>query len=726
MSWQWTGYAILDRPDRFGRVAAWGWSRDWLAMPDTAERQYAITDPRYMPVWRSTAGQIEWLEPLAALAPRGYIERRDMALEEWEVQGEWQLSERTAALGDAQWLRLVQPGTPASAVSASPMISDGEACWILILDRPEDGSEQEGVERWLRVGLRWEGTPAAGLMLHVPLASEIAAGAGSRDPMLLGVVDGQTDPTIIARWDNGPRGGVSGAAGEQIAIRWSSIADGTLIEFGGEQWFVRRMWQDASGYWHESVVPAGASCYCTISLHEVVGVVWAGQLRYPARVELKPDRWLSVPSNWACNEGLRSLGWYVRGRGQCGAQISVETEPLVGGMAHRPRVVLVSAGTSRAAACSVATWNNPEWDEGGSEEISTQDNPSCRLVEAAGSVGEAFRDGQAQLVVRKEAGAEPPQLWPSTFVQIWLREPTQTLPVEEGEEPEEPQEHCVFTGWAQVAEETTGTSGTTYRLEASDGWERLERSSALSLARLAGWPVQDAYQHILELAGFPPERIYLDDVGSEDLPLGPLGSRELLAFQPDARLSDVLDGLDRASGYRTMISPSGMVQVVRDEPPEPGSYDVELVPDPEGGGRIIESVLAERVGGEFVNRLAVLVGGGEHPATHMKADWDSIRDPDALSFVGTTLDEVLIATEAEDAEMVAEREWDRLRGDLLVATIDLINWAPIWPRMRVLVNVPNVGVPEGTICRVRRMSWRLTSEWIFRQTLELVAEELPE
>mgnify|MGYP001161911966 CR=1 FL=1 len=728
MSWQWTAYAKLDRPDRNGRLVAWGWSRDWLALPDTGERSFAASDPRYMPVWRATGGEVEWLEPLQALGPRGYTTLASMALGEWNLvpEADWALSEQTAALGDAQWLRLVRPSATAVAISTTELIADGEAGWVLILDRPEDGSEEAGVERWLRVGLGWSSGEGGWLALHLPLASEIAAGPALRDPVLMGMAAGEENWHIIARWENGPRASVTGAAGEQIAIRWSSIHGGTLIEFGGEQWFVRRQWADGYGHWREAVVPAGAACRCLISLSNLAGTIWAGQVRYPEEVVLTPERWLRVPSGWACDGGLSASGWYAYGQGTCGAAVSVETEAGTGGTLHRPRVVLTSGGTSRGAALSVATWNNPQWDDGVSEEVTTEGNASCRLIEASGSVGETFRDGDARLVVRTEPGAGPLELWPSTWVQVWLREATQVLPLEEPQEAPESAEHCLFTGWATVSEETTGAAGTVFTLHGTAGWSRLERTCGLYLARLAGWPVADAYMHVLQRAGFPPELIDTSDVGSEYLPLGPVGSRELLAFNPDVRLSEVVEALDRASGYRTMIGPDGVVKVVLDDEPEPGDYDVELVGAPEGGGRVVESVIVERVGGEFINRLAVLVGGGERPGAHMVADWDSISDPESEAFVGTTLDDVIVAAEAEDAQMVAEREWANVRGAVLVATVDLVNWPPIWPRTRVLVNIAGIGIPEGAICRVRRMAWHLSTEWVLRQTLELVVEEWPE
>jgi len=727
--------AILDRPDRIGRVTAWGAGRDWKAIADTEEQKFATGDPRYRSLWRVTGGRLEWLEPLEALAPRGRVVWADQDPEDWTLtpdEGEWAGSEVTALLGNVSWLQLSAPQEEAVAQHAAAVIADGQALFGVRLDAkaaPAEGEEEvegEALPRSVAVGLGYGSTPGVWLAVWVPIGGGEEDGE-DREVEFRARVQGE-DWVTVARWEGGPSPSSSGQEAKSLRVDWSTVGDGTLITLEGRQWYVARDWQDAGGTVRRSAIPAGTDAWPAVALVNLAGCVNVAQVRYPLTLAMRPERWTywPAPYNLAGTPGYQAR--IIPGPVDTGVSVAFEGTAVPGGRFERPVVTFTAPdggggyATGRAHFLAVQGYRNPTFVEGESEPVYTRDNAACHLVEASGSVSESYRDARCSLVLRAEPGETFPALWPSTWVQVLL-----TPRWEESEEEEEPDPVKLFVGWGAPAREVgRGEFGVEYALDAQDGWERLRRTAAMYLPPLEGWLVRDAYSHVLQRGGFPPEWVNVTGAGAaERLPTGPLGDDRLLQFQPDVNLGEVADALDKSSGYDSGIAPDGRTGLLVPKTHTPGYYDVEITEEVAGRDGLMVAVHRQPVDDAFVNRLFALGEGGEAPATHGIADWDSIGDPASAHFVGTTWDAAMILPDTEDVEAAAEREWEERRANAEVLTVELHGYAIIWPRQFVRLDLPSSDVAVGAIGRVRHLEWRVTRDRRIEQTLEVVIVEWP-
>jgi hypothetical protein len=239
-----------------------------------------------------------------------------------------------------------------------------------------------------------------------------------------------------------------------------------------------------------------------------------------------------------------------------------------------------------------------------------------------------------------------------------------------------------------------------------------------------GWPVDDAFEHILNRAGVPPGLIGVDEAISFAemgalyyLPTSIRRGRRKLCFGPQVRVPSALDEICRLRCLEWGITPLGIAFLRRYEPM--GLNDVWTVSEAGTAHNMIHDFRHTRSTGDFVNLLQVMVGEGVAAAARVMHDDASWSDAAVARFIGDLWTRYDSYPSGDDLNSIAVRIWDEV-----VCMDSLVSWTEydrpsIMPGDGAEVYVDaSLNIVQGSVYRILDKRWGIREDGRYWQTLE--------
>lgn len=702
---RYAGRVVVDNPDAGGAIDVWGIGRDWLCTEPRLDGAGpgAITpdiDGGYGWIIPDTA---EYIKGLGAIGPRGLAAIADMDLDEWTVEtGSWR---ETVAFGGDQitWLH---------CHDAAATIAGGDYGYAQSND---DFEPALLIWIWHMPPAPWNTDPA---FVDIVLVGD---GEGASYALRLprwqgagGAIDGDAricrGPTLYGRLPGESTWSlVDEVHDEQISAERSHLTRPELrrvaLEYDpGEGWLIltldgmsephlfRGEWTANNGSRVPFALSAGPLGLRVVGHTALLNVQ---QLAYTTPVVMRPTTYLTVPSNMQATQSYRGLGSEPAGTDIAAA---VETQ---GDYASRPVVTFTTTNSARRGLLRrVQEYRYPEFSAANSSPLSTEDGDTFQLLEMSGECTDTWRG--ARLEARIEAAPG------ETLAEVSLnQEVAAAVTADEGSNWTE-----LFFGYVaedpeRSREDETGRE--TMRLTATDGIEsRLSRRFMWGHPSYEYWPIDEAFEYILERAGVRGDQISVDSsLTGLRLPLG-VGSERLLAFRNEERVETALDLIATVRGCEWGVDETGTYFLRPVSAHVAGAYDLAIDLDTSTAEDLVIAPFRHaRDFGEFANMMAVTVGQGWNAAGGWFWDPDSIFEPTSPAYVGEDWWMVESFPDGDSVQRIYEALWAR-RLELS----DVLYWhtlghADTMPGDEVQFTNAGCGITDGSIFRITRKAWRL-------------------
>lgn len=718
------GNLIIDKPNADGRVTTWGIGRDWQA----AEPRDKSGGGKYAADLAGSFGwqyglQFEYLEKLRGIAPIGTYTEADMDLDGWTVtQGMWQESSTAGAMKkkhlhfyDARPARVAANAWGIVQSNASYHPNFEVHLWRFPAD------ENETDPNIVSLVLTGNGSaPEYALVLPAgqTSTSPFSATTGTyKHPQLWGRPQGSAVWSLIDEHKGSGVVNVPGQRADWQAVRVEYTAGWLLVRFSGseEAWAYSGPWRDAGGTAHNFALTTGPL------LVEVLGhtaMFNVGELTYPASATLYPSATLLVGPQVNPTPSYRLIRSLDSGAG-----MTVAARTWGGGT--QPAVTFTSDTHGRGVLYNVQEYRTPTIGDASSSAVESKANADFALTALSGELNAKWRGARLDATIKARAGKTLPTIYANAKIAAEV-----TLEATGGTYTK------LFTGYHTPRErilEVGALGKVECNVTAADWIESRARHKVLYWhCSYEGWPVDDAFRHILNRCGVPDSLISIHaDVDAEHLgafyylPIpNPAGDRGL-QFRPDENVVGALDKIAGTRGLRWGVNQNGEVFLSPQYAHVAGHYDW-TVDDSTQTAADFRAFRHVRGADDYFNVLAALVGEGWNSAGRLYADMASMETPGAAGYVGDDWWRFEGNPEADNLDLAMNRLWDTRGDGADLIYVKLQDQPTLLPDQELRVRVTGFEVTQNSIYRIIRKSWRLgdpNGTARFEQELEAVLVE---
>jgi len=697
---------ILDNPHADGHITQFGIGRDWQAEERRLTGSWAWD--LATPLGWEYAGQFEYLDKLKAVAPLGTYTPADMALSDWTVtQGKWQESSSSGALrykhlhfydGRPGLFATSEYGILTSKASFRPNLFCG--VWRFPADKTEtdpcvfeihflgDGTSPVYVL----------GFPAPGPGGNYYQGGPTVNSEQYTHPLLMAHMPGQTAWSIIDE----ARGGAPQAGGDlNQKAYWQGLrieyTDGWLLvrQHGqDEAWAYSGNWTDAGGVTRNFALVDGP---IQLRVCGHTAQVTLAPLTYPASAVLRPSGWfVTAPT-------VNPTPSYMAVRAEpAGTAIAVATE---GGSGRCRPAVTFTGGNDRAVLYNLMEYRAATVGGAVSNPGQTLGNEALKLKSLSGELTSSWHGGTLEAELEARLGHTMAELTPNCKV-------TGKVSLDAGST-----YTTLFTGYSTPAEKWLNESKlgrTKATLHAVDWIEaRGKHHQLYGHCSYEGWPVDDAFEYLLNRAGVPSSLIAVDAGVSAAvlgpyyyLPIGNPKGERCLQFRVDENIVAALDQICELRDLQWGVNQLGVCFLRRRLTHTAGHYDYTVDDDSADASNLLAFKHVRSVQ-DYFNVLLVLSGEGFSMAARQLVDMDSIGTYGSADYVGEDWWRVEAQPEGDNPDLIANRLWQQRSENA-----HLIYWktsahVELLPDQELRVQVSGVDVPTNSIYRITRKAWRV-------------------
>lgn len=705
----------LDNAHADGRITEQGIGRDWEAREPRGESLTGFT-PDVASQWGWLyEGRFEYIDRLGCLAPLGGCTPADMALANWTVtQGVWRESETSGVL---RYKHLHYYDGRGGRVAGGD--------WGIVTS---NGNYTPNLQLWLWrfpsasgeadlpfVGLRLTGAGGAHYLLGLPAQGaqdtyygDLTGGSGAQlgTPYVLGRPAGETTWTRLDALAEGPAPQSARLGNEptlqMVRLEW--IADTLLVRLGdySNVWALSGEWESAGGRKQNLALEEGPVQVIAAG-HPIMFLL--AQLVYPTAADVYPRPWFLVPGGFNQTPAYRlltSLG--------TNTSLSATAHP-VGPNRTKPKVSFASTdGKFRGALYCVQEYRTATIGDATSSPVSSATTATFRLMEASGTVNDNWRGSSVTARVEADPGQALADVKANSKAVV-------TVSTDDGVSTE-----TLFTGYVVPPDrEVPGGIGQVVgTLRAEDIVEaRLQRKCLAWHSSYENWPVDEAFEHILNRAGVPAALISVEAGITGNLPTGSAKGARKLRFAPDIRVPQALDTIAEVRGLEWGVGADGVV-FLRELVEYGGTPDFTLAAPVGDVADMLHVLHAERSAADFRNWLMVMVGEGQDAAVKVLQDETSFSDAAAETFIGDLWQQVEMLPDGDDVEGAAERLWEAMSRFRWLVSWEMHDHPELMPDMFVAVDVSGSQIPAGSVYRIISKSWRAQASGEYWQRLQAV------
>ncbi len=710
----------IDNPDADGKISEWGIGVDWVAGERRLQTLAWTADLSGQYGWLY-GDDVEYIPKLNAIGPVGVAALAPMVLSQWTVnKGLWRESPSAGQLR-TRWLQFYD-GRPErlhdafGSITSKGIYSQNLIFWIWRMPQPEDDTDP------CLVDITWEGDGVVPrYRLRIPGAQSTGGTLSAETqtnwyPTLSGITQSASAWTTI---DQHLGGGMTGYTTGQEAllqvVRVEYVDGWMLIRFNGQEdvWAYRGAWQDSDG--HEVLFGPSAG---PITL-EVCGhpcFINVQQLAYADEAQIASSAWFFTPKHTNATPSYRVIKYEPNET----ADVSVAAQSLAD-HATRPLVTFTSDTINRPLLYRVQEYRAATVGAANSSAITTADNANLQLLAISGRCDEDWRGATIEATVEAAQG--------ELLTDIAFNSKIKAQVTLDGGD----NWYTQFTGYTLAPHDLRDdpTARQVRTISAADGIQaRLQHKQMMWHSSYGGWPVDDAFEHILNRAGIPAALISVDsDVTLADmgalyyLPEGEPRGAEVLSFRPDETVVSALDKLAVIRDLEWGVSVAGVYFLRRRPTHVAGHYDWTLDEDTVTDTDTIFRLEHTQDFDEFCNMLYVLVGQGEGARSHTITDLASVFDATAANYIGEDRWRVHIEPDADDAVTLAKRLWSKRTELSRVVYWSTYYHPELMPGDEVRVQVDRCNIPADSIFRITSKDWSIGSDGQFSQSLEGVLVE---
>jgi len=705
----------VDSPLADGRLTTWGIARDRPAAEPKESHPTFTPDLAGAYGW-DYDGHFEYINPLKAIAPTASTPRTAMVIGNWtQITGLWR---ETSAAGNFKVKFLnYYDGRPDRIAAGDWGVVRSNANYtpdLLFYIRRYPADTADSDPPVFAVFFRGDGVaPDYGIILPaLGLGGDFWGGltgdatAQLKHPFLVGRPQdlGAGQWTIIDEFRSGGAPQQTQAEGEEYRTQVLKVeyTDGwMLVNFSSssQTWAYTGNWIDALGREVEFALPTGP---IQVEVCGHTASFLMAQLTYPTDVNLDAHTWmLAADPPWA-----QAVNYNLIDTTPAGTAITAAEHPDSGPGVSKPRLNFTGPGTTRAVFYNCQEYRTPTIGAASSAPVTSVGNDQLRVREASGSLTDRWRGATAEVVVEAKTGFALPALPPNGKVtlEVGLKETAAAATFY--------REH---TGYILPPEfEKSAPDRVTATIHCADGIEaRLQHKTVKHVCSFEGWAVDVAFKYLLNCAGVPNSMIAIHaDITPAAMgddyyfPIGNPKSERLLKFKFETALISALDTMCETRDLEWGVDQDGDYFLRPRLVHTPGAFDWTLDDDTAVEDEIIYSFRAARSLDDYANVVYVMAGSGWTASAHMLWDFLSITDPTAADFIGDDWWRVDMVPDSDNAVQVAERLWAQ-RAMLA----QMVFWTSrahpeLMPDNYVRVQSSNMAVPNNTIFKITRKTWR--------------------
>lgn len=764
----------LDNAHADGHVTTFGIGRNWAAAEPRVPGGSRFTpDLAGQYGWDyGEEGDLEYIEPLKAIAPAGLAPLADMSLADWTVTDadgnpvaadhpdcRWKESPIAGRFEGHKWLHYYDGSIGLLGDRKFQWITSNDDLGLNLLVRawlmPPAERETDPVAFAIRSLGDGEG-PEYAIKLPRRAMSE-AAHAGLlpaakrryRRPTLLGKPQEEDSFSFVDDFTSTGAGMNDPESLAHYQCIWIEYSDGWLIMnfLNREQtWAYRGKWVSEGGKEIDQFKLTPGPIQILVSGQ--TGYFNIAEITYPTKPILRPTRFFCVPP------GVAYVPWYRRiaspqeyphkgfpGQSTSpifpnaappwgGVDVVVDSEPLEyapGEFATgcwRPKITFTSDNPhERGLLYNVQEFRHPTIGNATSNPVQSHANDELKLLDMSGSLNDRWRGATLSATLQAKPGHTLPEIRPNQKARG-------DVSCDDGAS-----YYTQFTGYVVPPEkERPGkVKPVLLQVEAADWIEARGRNKDMYWhCSYEGWPLDEAFRYIVHRGGVPDSMIDIQGSICEEwmgsdyyLPISETKGQRLLDFEPTVGLVEALDTLtescgvrweddDHHTGVRWGVDQHGMLFLHPTYWHTPGHYDFTLDDDTVTEKDIVFSFSGLRSLDDFVNVIVVMAEKGTDATAAVMCDWASIRDSSDPRFIGDDWGAIETYSDAVHVRAIAERIWQRRLELSQVLYAELHDHPELLPEDELRVKMPDVDVTDGSIFRLSRKGWTAKARYVQR------------
>jgi hypothetical protein len=716
---------VVDAAHCDGMLTVQGVGRDWRTLEprDALDIGQRTPDLGGQYGWHYN-GLFERIPALNGIAPIMTYTPADMDLGDWTVQsGMWRESHTS---GNMRHKALeFYDGLPGRYGASAHGHLTSTADWAPNVDfiavrmpQAPDETEPGTLELWFRGATAGDlyciGWPTAGPSGAYGTAQ--GRTGWQSHPYLMGKRTGDSTWTLI---DTLRSTTVPGEHGKTLLVQHHRIQylDGTLListDGKGDPWAFSGTWMHSSGDVTFALDESAPIDLVIVGHTALIGVY---QLAAPASAVLYPSAFLVRRTDPPAESNTPN--YRVVGTAPAGTSITAAVDTHgTNSDAKRPALTFVSAGGKRPVLYGVQEYRTATVGSADSDPVTlTSGDATFRTLSVRGHVDRRYQGATCEIEYTAIPGEVLNEMRPNAKVVVGIG----GQPVGGGAA----SYTTHFTGYALPPTKTKERARSHGSVICEDmATARLAKKQLGWFCSLGGWPVDDAFEYILNRAGVPSALISVDAgvsyAGMGALYYLPQGTRkgtQKLMFAPDKSVPSALDEICTLRNLRWGVTTGGVVFLAPAVAHVAGHYDVAL--GETDATNVAFRFRHERSAREFRNLVQVMVGEGVEAAAGVLVDAYSWSDPTSTRFVGDLWTRYIAASQADDLSSVIARAWDDLTYNDSVIQWTELDRPGIWPNAEVAVTVGNdMNIVAGSIYRVTSKAYTVGADGRYRQTLD--------
>ena len=739
----------IDNPHADGRLTEWGFGRDWAAAePKEGNRNYT-PDIGGTYGW-DYGGNAEYIKPLKAIAPTANGLRPPMASVDWVIDsGKWRETS-TAGTFRARFYHFYDGRPDLYATGEHGVVEsvgDYRPNLLFYIRRYPSGTADIDPPIFAIFFIGDGTSPYYGIILPAlslggdywtSLTGDVAAML--KYPMLIGRPRdlAANQWTVIDQFKGGGAPQAVADEGEDYTVQELQIeytAGWMLAQMTktGRTWAYSGTWRDALDREVEFALPTGPIGVVVVG-HTAAFLV--GQLSYPATVNVDAHEWVTVPPPLQ-----QVVNYRAKHVEPAGTTVTVAEHPDSGVSVSKPRVTFTSTGNERSVFWNVQEYRWGVVGAASSAPVTSVGNVQLRVREATGSLNDKWRGGTCEVRVEAKQGQVLPTIHPNGKIELQVGLKKESVgacnatydacmvgcagdPVCEAAcvaardaciAATPPTFYRQFTGYIAPPEyEKQAPNQVSALIRGADGIDaRLQHKNMVWTPSFEGWPCDTMFSYILNGAGIPNSLINIDaDVSAAAmgdkyyLPVGEPYGNIALKFKESTGLIAALDTIVEARDLEWGVNQNG-IYFLRPRTVHVADYsDWTLDDDTLVEDDVVYSLRGVQSMDDFANVIYVLVGSGYEASGTLLWDFASITDATAKNFIGDDWWKIHISRDANDAAELAARLWAERKVLSQMVYWTSRSYPQLMPGHYVKVQASNVGIPNNTIFRITRKTWR--------------------
>ncbi|GEM_PF-2768521 len=703
----------LDNPHADLIPAVLGLGRDWQAREPREYGKGFSVDLAGDYGWQYR-GITEYIEPLKGIAPLGDYTLADMVVADWTVDnGTWRELGPVGAIRK-KYLHYYDGNAGNYAGGDFGQVTSEYDYWpnLRFWWWRYPSGQDETDPAIIEISLRGDGAhpyyalqfPAQSLTSTFYEDRFNLTGAKYDRPILAGFAAGSsTHWSIIdeCQHSGGPQivqGTNTTALAQTIQIEY---LDGwLLVRMDGMDgpWAYRGPWNDDAGVEHEFVLTPGKIRVAVIGHTACFNM---GQLAYPTLAYLYPRH------NLYAGPLFSQVPLYrlTKTDNPPTSEITVAAVGPTAYISHPDVTFTATDGTERGVLYNVMEYRAAIPGAGTSSPVETQANDALQLERISGEMSDAWRGATMRAELYAKPGSSLPTYKGNELVKA-------EVSTDDGVSYD-----TQFTGFVVPLEKArhAGVEVARLTIEATDRVEaRLRKKFMVQHSSYEGWPIDDAFEHILNRADVPAAKIVVDATVSLAsmgaafyLPVtDPKGERSL-RFDESTCVVDALDDLVGTRGLQWGVNQDDEC-FLRPRPAYGGTPDFTLDEDTVTPEDVIADFRAARTLDDFANIIVLMVGQGAQMQIRWLVNMASIITSTADDFIGDVWQAVELVADGDayTMERTAQALWER-KGEVCLPIYFSLNDHPdLYPDMFVEVDtVSDVDVTAADVFRITRKAW---------------------